>query len=125
MMQEAYWKGGNKNEFILCVGTSGNKIKWTKVISWTEVETLKVAVEQDVLRMDTLNIMSLVDYIGKTVPEKFVRKQFSDFNYLKIEPSMTSIWITLAITIIISVGIGVFVVMNDVGISPSNKFRRF
>jgi len=124
MMQESYWKGGNKNEFVLCVGIAGKKIKWTKVISWTDEEALKAEVNQDVLGMDTLNIMSLVDYMGKEVPPRFVRKKFEDFDYLKIEPSFTAVMITLILTILISAGIAVYVVMNEHVLGGSKSYRR-
>lgn len=116
MMQESYWKGGNKNEFILCVGVNNNKITWTKIISWTEVESLKIKVKSDVMLMDTLNMDGIVDYMIKEVPRKFVRKKFADFNYLKIEPSTRAVIITFFITLIFSVGLGIFVVKNDVDI---------
>ena len=116
VMQQSYWKGGNKNEFVLCIGTAGKKIKWTKVFSWTEVEALKVAVESDVLAMDTLNLMGVIDYMGNKVPKEYIRKEFADFDYLKIEPSSKAVMITLLITILVCAGVSVYVIKNDIGI---------
>jgi hypothetical protein len=114
VLQESYWKGGNKNEFILCIGKSGNKIKWTKVISWTEVEDLKIRVARVVKEMDTLNIETVVNYMGSEVPKKFVRKRFRDFNYLTIEPTNKAIVITMIVTILVSVGLAVIAVKDDI-----------
>jgi hypothetical protein len=112
-LQESYWKGGNKNEFILCIGTSGNnRIAWTKVISWTEVQYLKVDVENTVRAMDSLDMMKIVDYMGTTVPKSFVRKQFKDFSYLTIEPTTTAMVVTLIITLLVCIGLACFAVLN-------------
>jgi len=113
-LQESYWTEGNKNEFILCVGTSGNNhIAWTKVISWTEVQYLKVDVENTVRAMDSLDMMKIVDYMGNTVPKSFVRKQFKDFNYLTIEPTKTAVVVTFIITLLICAGLSFFAIAND------------
>jgi hypothetical protein len=114
VMQESYWKGGNKNEFLLCIGKSGNKIAWTKVISWTEVEDLKIRVARTVKEMDTLSMINVVNYMGLEVPGKFVRKRFRDFNYLTIEPTTRAVIITLIITILVSAGLAVIAVKDGI-----------
>jgi hypothetical protein len=123
VMQEAYWKGGNKNYFILCIGTSGKKITWTKVISWTNIEELKVKTTRMIKEMDTLNIDNIVEYMGKTIPKSFVRKQFKDFDYLTIEPTGTAIIITIIVIIAFSIGLSIFVVKNDIEIGSNKRFN--
>jgi hypothetical protein len=69
IMQEGYWKGGNKNEFILCMGIRDTSISWAKVISWTEVDELKIRVEKEVQGMP-LNMTKIVDYMAGQVKLK-------------------------------------------------------
>lgn len=127
LMQEAYWKGGNKNEFVLCIGISKNKIKWTKVISWTDKQDLKVYVTRVVKEMDTLNMSAVIDIVAANVRTKFVKKDFHDFDYITIEPSDTAILITLILTIISTVGLAIFSILNqfDVDSKPNTYSRRY
>jgi hypothetical protein len=42
VMQENYWKGGAKNEFVMCVSINNNGVvDWAKAFSWSESENLK------------------------------------------------------------------------------------
>lgn len=112
LYQEALWSGGNKNEFILCVGKSGDEIKWTKVISWTEEVGLKLKVERDVKAMAKFNIVGIVDYMGNNVPQGWKRKQFKDFNYLHVDiPMSATIW-TFVVCLIVTGGLLAFFIMN-------------
>jgi hypothetical protein len=114
LMQEAYWKGGNKNEFILCIGIDKNrKIRWTKVISWTDVQALKVTVARKVKEMDTLNMPAVIDTMVNRVNSQFIKKDFRDFNYLSVEPSDMALLITALITLTIVLGLSIFCVVND------------
>jgi hypothetical protein len=122
--QEGYWKGGNKNEFILCIGVRDNKIAWAKVISWTEEDMLKVGVEKAVVSMP-LDLSAISDYMAKEVKNKFVRKQFKDFSYITVEPTLTAIWIAFAITLLTTVGLSVFVVRNDFDSTGYHRTYRF
>jgi hypothetical protein len=113
LCQEGLWKGGNKNEFILCIGTDGKQVTWAKVISWTEVDELKIRVEKTVQAMP-FDLNAISDYMAKEVRAKFVRKQFKDFSYLSIEPTQGAIWTAFIITFIATIGLAVFCVKNDI-----------
>jgi hypothetical protein len=110
--QESLWGGGNKNEFILCIGLKDDKIKWVKVISWTEQDKLKIDIEHDVCKMN-YDLVNISNYMAKQVQAKFIRKQFSDFDYLKIEPTTTALIITYTITVLLSIGLAIFFIKND------------
>jgi len=112
-MQKAYWKGGNKNEFILCIGLNGeNKIQWTKVISWCEIESLKLQVERIVASMD-YNLPAIVDTMANYVKKDFKKKSFDDFNYLSVEPTTNAIIISFIIILLFTIGLCVFVIKNN------------
>lgn len=113
IMQENYWKGGNKNEFILCVGLCSNRIDWARVISWTDVEDLKIRVARKVKEMGTFNVDSVIDCMASETSIHFVKKSFKDFNYITVEPTMQATIITFIVTLLVSVGLIVFVVNNE------------
>jgi hypothetical protein len=121
--QEAYWKGGNKNEFIVCIGTKGDDITWTKVISWTNEEELKIRTAREIKEMKKLDLMKIVEYIGFNVPERFIRKEFKDFNYLAVRPTNRATMITFFITLLVTVIISVVVVKNELEFSSYNNYN--
>lgn len=125
-MQRSYWKGGNKNEFLLCIGVDNdNKIKWTKVISWTENEYLKINIERSVASMD-YNLVNIIDTMAVHVRKDFKRKEFKDFKYLSIEPTPTATFVCFLITIILTIGLSIFSVKNEFNLEDSSKkyYRR-
>jgi hypothetical protein len=123
LLQEGYWKGGNKNEFILCIGVRNNKIDWAKVISWTEVDHLKIGVEKAVVSMP-LDMPQIVNYMASEVQKKFTRKQFKDFSYITVEPTMTAIWITFIVTFVVTVGLSIFCVLNPFNSDGRTRYGR-
>jgi hypothetical protein len=114
LMQRSYWKGGNKNEFTLCIGTSKNKIIWTRVISWSDKEVLKARVARTVKEMDTLNLVNIVGYLSKELENNFEKKNFRDFDYISIEPTGSAILITYILVLLLSIGWAVYSVRNEV-----------
>jgi hypothetical protein len=112
-LQEAYWKGGNKNEFIVCVGKKADKIDWVRVISWTENDMLKQTTEREIREMDSFDAVKIAAYMGENVPSKFIRKEFADFSYLTIEPTMSAVIWTTVITIVLTIGMFIFIILND------------
>jgi len=126
LFQESYWKGGNKNEFIVCVGLRGNKINWTRVISWTDKEELKIRVARQIKEMKEFDAVKVVDYMGATIPKGFVRKQFADFNYLSVEPTMTAVLWTFGITFVVTLIIMLIAVFNEHNLGDTfggNRYR--
>lgn len=113
LFQEAYWKGGNKNEFIVCIGTKGDDIKWTKVISWTEQEKLKIEMARKIKEIKKLDLVQVVDMMGSEVTKGFVRKEFEDFSYIAVRPTTRAIIITYLITFLVTGIISVIVAKNN------------
>lgn len=113
--QENLWKGGNKNEFIVAIGINKAwKVQWAHVISWTEVEELKVDTRKFVeSQPGQLDLLPVVSWMVNAVDQNFARKHFSDFSYLTVEPPMWAVILTFILTIICSGAVAFFVVNND------------
>ncbi|HAU66561.1 TPA: hypothetical protein DCW61_04405 [Candidatus Uhrbacteria bacterium] len=114
LAQENYWKGGNKNEFTLAIGVDRDrKVTWAHIISWTEVDRLKIDVRDYAMEHEgQLDLMNLVDYMSKEVYEKFERKPFKEFSYLTVEPPGWAVALSYLITLLVNVGLSFWIINN-------------
>lgn len=88
-----YWQGGNKNDFVVAfsLDKDGN-FNWVYPFSWSEAEILKLDVRDKLMDMKNIkDFAPIIDDVSKMVADKFVRKQFADFNYLQIDVSKSAI----------------------------------
>jgi len=112
--QENYWKGGNKNEVVLCMGIDKDlSVQWAKVFSWTERENLKTDLRDSVLFQKKLDIYKTVNVFKDQVVEKFQRRDFSEFDYLETEPSPLACIISFLIIGLCVTGMSVYIVKNQ------------
>lgn len=117
--QKDYWKNGNKNELILCIGVADdNTIAWGEVFGWTEVEEIKVEARDYIeQKMGTLTEQSLLQFAAfceDNIIDRFVKPEFTEkYSHLSIEPSMTAKVVVGFIVLIICIGLCCFVVMNE------------
>jgi hypothetical protein len=112
--QEAYWKGGNKNEFVITIGLDKTgKVTWCHPFSWTEVSALKIGTRNYVMEQKKLNLSGLSDYLHKELGTKWKRKEFKDFSYLTVEPPLWALIVSFLIQIAFSVGYAIWAVRND------------
>lgn len=115
MEQEGFWKRGNKNELVTCVGVDQNlAVQWAHVFSWSESDDLKIEARNQIMGMKKLDLVAYADWLGPAVSEKWKRKNFDEFNYLTVEPSTTAVVWTFIVTLLVTVGIGLWAVLNDV-----------
>ncbi len=79
------WIGGKKNDVIVLFGVSQYpKIDFVRIISWTKEESLKTELKDELYSVGSIdNIEKIVDIIQKNVYNKFVKRDFKDFEYLK------------------------------------------
>lgn len=112
--QESYWKGGNKNEFVTCVGTDGaGAVSWAYVFSWSEAEQLKVEARNVLVGQGALDLGAYLDWLRPALDERFVRKPFADFSYLTVSPPGWAVGLVYLLTALACGGLGAFVVLND------------
>lgn len=122
--QRSYWEGGNKNEFIICIGVDGSgKFQWVDAFSWMDRPTLEVEVEDYFNTNTDLNLSKFADWMPKQVEHKWVRKNFKDFEYLQIELSPAQLYWVMFVVFIYNIGISIWVVKNEHGnISVTDNF---
>jgi len=85
LAQEAYWYGGNKNEFNVVINKINNNIDWVKIISWNTNELLEIQVRDSILAMKSFDSYKIAEYLVKTVPSKFIRRSFKEFDYIEFQ----------------------------------------
>lgn len=124
-IQERYWEGSNKNEFIITVGIDKNdKVLWSYDFSWTEVEETKVETREFILQQDKLDLSAIVDFTYKEINDKWVRNDFKKFDYLTIEPTMTQVFVIFVLTLLINVGLSFWIVLNDIDDESESRMKR-
>lgn len=113
-MQEAYWKGGNKNEVVLCIGLSSRTkdLQWAKAFSWTPNRTLLVELRENIMNVKKFSGNSIYEVLKRDL-EGFQRKHFKEFNYVTVDPPTWATITTFIITIIITVLLCYWAVVNE------------
>jgi hypothetical protein len=117
--QKSYWEGGNKNEFVVCIGTdnSGN-FEWVDAFSWMNKPSLEVEVEEFISNNEDLKLKKFADWIPKQVVDHWKRRDFKDFEYLQLELTETQIWWVMIVLMIYNIIMSIWVVNNE----SENKF---
>lgn len=119
LYQEALWKGGNKNEFVLCIGVdNSDRPQWAKAFSWSEAERLKVDAREFVGQtfIDArreLDLTSVVDWMFVEVRKQFVRKPFADFDYLSVDPPLWGVIVAYLLTLMANMVLSFWLVVNE------------
>lgn len=116
--QRCYWQGGNKNEFVTCVGVNGktNEIEWVQCFSWLDDITMEVECRNYLMRDSILDIGHYCDWVEKNM-RLWKRKEFKDFDYIDIalnSGQMISIYITMLILSTIVFGILFYMSFKEV-----------
>lgn len=113
--QESLWKGGNKNELVVCVGLDkdAKKAEWCHVFSWTEEESVKIEIRNAVMGQKEFDAGAVVEAIGPPVMSRWKRKNFKDFNYLTVEPPLWAVLTTFFVTLLVSGGVAWWALVNE------------
>ena len=114
ILQESYWKRGNKNELVITLGVDElGKVQWAHVFSWTEVEELKIEIRDYVSGLAELNLVDVVKTVVPLVESKWERKHFADFSYLTVEPPTWAVILTYLVTVFINLVLSLWIVHNQ------------
>jgi len=115
--QEAYWKGGNKNEVVVCVGVDPSYTpQWARVFGWTKNETLKIEVRNRIMSQKKLDVVDLAHALELQILGKTIRRDFREFSYLTVDPPMKAVIWTFVLTFIVCGLLGWFVVGNEIDV---------
>lgn len=104
--QRDYWEGCNKNEFVVCLGMSGNKVEWCDTLSWMDEPKLDVAVKDWFVKNKEPQMTEFVVWLRDNL-HLWKRKEFKDFKYLGWHMSQSgSVWfwctaLAMAITVLL------------------------
>lgn len=113
-MQRGYWEGGNKNEFIVCLGVdSSNVVTWCNAFSWSESPWLDVETRQWFTEHDTLDLYAYGMWLEKNVPSQWKRKNFSDYEYIHAELTDTAKLIVFILTLLFCVCMSWWIIENE------------
>lgn len=83
-MQRAYWQGGNKNEFVVCMGLDADRsVKWARAFSWADEQNIEVEAAQWLMHHPRLEWAEFYEWL-KVNLLGWKRKEFSDFDYINV-----------------------------------------
>lgn len=125
-MQKAYWQGGNKNEFVVCLGVKNNTVIWCNPFSWSDEPMLEVKTRDYFIKHPDINFKDYAEWLDTQIDKNWHRKEFNDFNYLSIELSIGWYIAILIIILCYNVGISYWVITNEFTLDKSSgKYGRY
>lgn len=83
--QRSYWQGGNKNEFVVCLGYDNERdsVTWCNAFSWSDDPKLEVATKRYFLDNPRMDLYHYAIWLENNI-DLWHRKEFKDFDYLNI-----------------------------------------
>ena len=118
--QKAYWQNGNKNEFVVCLGTQRDSVVWCNPFSWCDEPKLEALTRDYFIQNPKVDIDAYGKWLQTQIPTKWKRKEFSDFEYIHIGLSKGQYIALIIIMILLNIGISVWLISND--IKNENKY---
>lgn len=113
-LQRSYWKGGNKNELVVCLGMNGAKVEWCNAFSWCDVPTLDVKTETFFVENGYLDLIGYSNLVRESLQNgEWNRKKFDDFDYIKVELTFVQEIVTLIISLILNVVLAIVFIKNE------------
>ena len=119
LKQRALWRGGNKNEFTVCLGLeNGKDVKWCKAFSWCDVPSLEAAAESWFIENPVLDLKVYTEWLRQNV-SLWKRKEFKDFAYLGTSLSPTAKWLVSLLTIALCAAVVLITIYGIIPASPA------
>jgi hypothetical protein len=113
--QRSYWKGGNKNEMIMCIGMNSktHKIQWTDAFSWCDKPTFEVNFRSYMQGKEKVDLLKLSEWTEFAARNYWKRKNFKDFDYIIVQLTNTQLVWLFIIMLVLNIVLSVYVVGND------------
>ena len=117
IQQENYWVGGNKNELVVNIGVDKeNNIIWNHVFTWSTsagmVSDIKTYIETKE-KLNEKNIIDIENNIDDEVSENWERLEFTQFDYITVEPPLYAIILAYVFTLLVCIGISYYSLVNE------------
>jgi hypothetical protein len=133
-LQRAHWKGGNKNELTIMIGTNeAREITWADIMAHTDdsiSEVLKInirdklLIEMEKTELNDTSMLEFITWLGPAVKAKFTKPDFKQYAYIQVQPSTFAVVLSYIIVLIVNLGAGAFVVYNPWQEGRSSRKRR-
>jgi hypothetical protein len=113
--QRSYWQGGNKNEFVVCLGydKQHDSITWCNAFSWCDSPKLEIATKRYFLENTKMDLKEYAIWLEKNI-RLWKRKNFKDFEYLQVELSNNQQLFLFILALIFNICFSVFFVINEI-----------
>lgn len=92
--QRSFWHGGNKNEFVVCIGLKGEEVEWARAFSWADEPVLEVKTVDWFRRNPRKELIDFLSWLKENYTV-WKRKEFSDFNYIRVSLAMWQVLIVM------------------------------
>ena len=119
--QQSYWKNGNMNEFVICLGIDDKEtLQWVDTFSWTPNMDLLVKSKNDMGANvgKKLDLQGVVNYTESDIVHQWQKRNFKkDFAYISVDLPLWATIISIVLTVLGQFGITMFylTVENDKG----------
>lgn len=112
--QRSYWQGGNKNEFVVCLGYDRAKdsVTWCNAFSWCDDPKLEVATKRYFLDNPRMDLYHYAIWLENNI-DLWHRKEFKDFDYLSVPLTSGQQTALLIITLLFNVLVAGVLVGNE------------
>jgi hypothetical protein len=122
--QQAYWKGGNKNELIVCISVDKDgRPQWCFPFGWTKLEGVKVNARDFVMKQKKLDVVPLANMLYKEIYPNILRRDFREFGYLVVDPPMWLVITVFMVVLLFCFGWGFWSATNDYDSDGDNMNR--
>ena len=99
--QRAYWCGGNKNEFSVCLGLDNGEVKWARAFSWADEPILEAKTADWFRRNPQAELVDYLEWLYRNY-KLWERKSFSDFDYIRVSLTTPQLLMVYAAAILAS-----------------------
>lgn len=100
-MQINHLRGGEKNEFIVCMSVSSSgKPNWVECFSWSEAPDLEVRARQYLLQQSSLSLYDFSNWLLENIPQYWKRREFKTFRYVRVTLPLASKIIMLIVSLL-------------------------
>lgn len=109
------WTGAKKNDVVVVIDTDGKNVNWIETLSWSKSTYFDIVLKDELNEIKVLDRLSILTTIENNIMKNFKRRSMKDFEYLKydIKPTTSQLMWSLAIGLLISIGLGIFFHRED------------